>query len=142
MSGTRPLRCYPANIGSADADNRIRLKLSDKSIVTVPIVFLNLTVRALAARAVKPHAKDVAVVCKKLTELVFVISIICGSAAVGFFVSVPRGQIHTEAERILAASLCDLLYNVAVSVFKRAVLNGIVRVLGRPKAKTVMMLAG
>ena len=56
--------------------------------------------------------------------------------------SVPRGQIHTEAERILAASLCDLLYNVAVSVFKRAVLNGIVRVLGRPKAKTVMMLAG
>lgn len=70
MSGTRPLRCYPANIGSADADNRIRLKLSDKSIVTVPIVFLDLTVRALAARAVKPHAKDVAVVCKKLTELV------------------------------------------------------------------------
>ena len=51
---------YPTDIGTANIDCRIRLKLTHNLIIARPIVLLNLAVFALSARTVKPNTENIA----------------------------------------------------------------------------------
>ena len=54
--------------------------------------------------------------------------------------TVPRRQINTELQAILAAGLRKLLHHVAPTVLVRRMSNGVVGELRRPKTETVVVL--
>ena len=102
FSANARLVAYPAHIGSADTYCGVGLKLPYNLVISRPVILLHLAVFALAASAVKPYAEYIAVICEKLPKLIFIVFVILPALAVAFVMSVPRGKVNAEFNRVLS----------------------------------------
>ena len=53
----------------------------------------------------KPEAENIAVICEKLSQLIFIVFVIFFALAVAFLMSVPRREINTEFQAVFPASV-------------------------------------
>ena len=90
---------------------------------------------------VEPHLEDVAVLRQQFTQLVAEIGDVCRTA-VFRMVSVPRRQIYGELQTLLATGVGEFAHHVALALFPRRVLDGILGVFRGPHAEAAMVLGG
>ncbi len=113
------LVAYPAHIGTAYIDGSSGLKLTHNLIKALPIVLLNLTVLTLSAGSVKPYTEYVAVICQKLSQLIFIVFVILVSLAVARLMPVPRRKIYSEFQAVFSTGVGNLPYDIPLAVPER-----------------------
>ena len=111
-----PSYVYVGGCADRSKHNRVGLMISYDISPVAPIV------RGLtASRGIPPYLVNMTVLCAKLLQLLCIIMGILVCSPI-FRVSVPRGNIETYFDVILAAGVNEFAYNITLAVLVRAVL--------------------
>ena len=94
-----------------------------------------------AVGPVEPHLEDVAVLCQQLAQLVAEVGNVFRAAVVRM-IPIPGREIDGKLQPLLAAGIGQLAHHVALALFPRCVLDGILRIGTRPHTKAAVVLGG
>ena len=140
---------HPAHFAAHVCRHAVGLQVPDKLFPRVHVVF-KIFRHFLAARAVHPHAEDLAlsvtvqigtvISVQKLRELIHIKLVICFRVPVRLRVHVPGGEIYAHLQAVFFTAFGEHLHHVALPVFPFAVFHAVLRGVSLPQAKTVMML--
>ena len=117
-------------------NNRIGLIFANQLNITRKIILLFSAIWSLPAGIIKPDVKNISILCQKLCQLVAEIVVIFRCPVAGS-VPIPRRQIKSELDAAPFTCFGSFPDNV---FFARAVFHRMLRIFGRPKTETVVML--
>ena len=148
------LRTYPAQVATVATivpDDSMRLQFPNHTEgLCPPVVGLSVYLACFVGTAipavttvgtVKPHLKDVTILCQQLAQLVTEVRHIFRFAII-LMVSVPWRQINGKFQSLLTAGLSQLTYHIAPTLLPRRVLHRILRIFRGPHAEAAVVLGG
>ena len=142
LPGDPRLVAHPAYVGTAIGYAGAGLQFAHNGVISLEIVPLTRSpVHVGAARAVQPHAEDVAVAGEQFGELTD-IKVVVLVRPVKFAVPVPGGKIDAEFQSEFAAALRHFRDHIALAVLIRRGTHRIIGGVRLPKAEAVVVLAG